>query len=398
LKSWLRKFVLASGTISLLGIGPAAAEPESAKPAVVLVDAGDLPRWREWTSQNGWRVIAPEAATAGNVDTRVQGLEAAVRAAIQDGSADASRIYLTGSGGAAAAVFYAISRVPDLWAAALALGGSPQPAIDTDRLFTANFTNVPVLWISAGPPDEALAGKLKAAGMNLEWKNGSGNIEVQILLDWLAGHTREEHPGSIDCETNSPTFARCYWIRMSKFDMAERNDVLPSSRVQPNPGAALDLGGFNYPLDDPGPGVLVASLHDKYSGPLKQGDRIVALDGREIAGAREFTELMAQIKEERAAAVLVQRGKSRTRIETRVILPKRAPVVTARVQAQYVPADQEIQIVSRAVTEMRVTVPRQWLPAVINWNGVPLEKLETPGCRLLTIEKALEHAAACPER
>jgi hypothetical protein len=68
------------------------------------------------------------------------------------------------------------------------------------------------------------------------------------------------------------------------------------------------------------------------------------------------------------------------------------------VQANYLPEDHEVQIVSRAVTEMRVTVPRQWVPAVLNWNGVPLEKLESPGCRLLTIEKALQSAAACPEQ
>ena len=59
---------------------------------------------------------------------------------------------------------------------------------------------------------------------------------------------------------------------------------------------------------------------------------------------------------------------------------------------------QDFLIVSRAVTEMRVTIPRQWVPAVLNWNGVPLEKLESPGCRLLTIEKALQRAAACPEQ
>ena len=71
--------------------------------------------------------------------------------------------------------------------------------------------------------------------------------------------------------------------------------------------------------------------------------------------------------------------------------------VTARVQAKYLPEDHEVQIVSRAVTEMRVTVPRQWVPVVLNWNGVPLEKLDTPGCRLLSIVKALQNAAACPE-
>jgi dienelactone hydrolase len=363
----------------------------------VLIDAADRPQVESWAGRNGWRVIAPLAAATGNIDTRVQDLQAAVLEATKNGSVDPARIYMMGRAGSAAAVFYAVSRVPDLWAAAVALGGSPQPAIDSDRLFTANFTNVPVLWLSAGPQDQALASKLKAGGMNLEWRGGEA-FEVESVLGWLAGHTRAEYPGAIDCETNSPTFARCYWIRMTRFDAAERNDVLPSSRLQAASSAALDLGGFGYKPDDPGPGILVSSLPEKYSGLLKIGDRIVALDGKDIADARRYADLMAQIKDERAAVVLVQRGKDRMRIETRIVLPKRAPVITARVLAKYLPEDHEVQIVSRAVTEMRVTVPRQWVPAVLNWNGVPLEKLESPGCRLLTIEKALQSAAACPEQ
>ncbi len=363
----------------------------------MLANAADPARWREWAGQKGWRLIAVEGASTDNIDMRVQALEAAVRAAIQDGSADDSRIYLVGSGAASAELFYTISRSPELWAAALAVGGSPQPAIDSDRFFAANFRNVPVLWIGAAPADDALAAKLKAAGMNLEFRNASGNIEVEPLLEWLARHTREKYPAAVDCETNSPTFARCYWIRMLKFDAAERNDVLDTSRIPASTGAALGLGNFRFPVDDPGPGVLVASLPEKYSGPLKTGDRIVALDGKEIANARQYAELMAQAKEERPAVVMVQRGKSRNRIETQILLPKRTPVVTGRVQAEYLPADHQIQIVSRAVTEMRVSVPRQWLPAVLNWNGVPLEKVEAPGCRVLTIEKAIEKVAACPE-
>jgi len=396
LRSWLRKSALACATISLLAGSPVAAQTAAPQPAIALIDAADRPQVESWANKKGWRVIAPMAAT-GNIDTRVQGLETAVLEATKSGSADPARIYMVGRGGSVAAVFYAISRVPDLWAAAVALGGSPQPAIDSDRLFTGNFANVPVLWLSAGPQDQALASRLKSGGMNLEWRGGEA-FEVETILDWLAGHTRAEYPGAIDCETNSPTFARCYWILMTRFDAAERNDVLPSSRLQATSIAALDLGGFGYKPDDSGPGVLVSTLPDKYSGPLKVGDRIVALDGREIADPRRYSDLMAQVKEQRAAVVLVQRGKDRMRIETSIVLPKRAPVVTARVQAQYLPEDHEIQIVSRAVTQMRVTVPRQWVPAVLNWNGVPLEKLDAPGCRLLTIEKALQNAAACPEQ
>jgi hypothetical protein len=183
---------------------------------------------------------------------------------------------------------------------------------------------------------------------------------------------------------------------MTKFDAAERNDVLPSTQMQPATAASLDLGSFGFKPDAPGPGVLVGFLPEKYSGPLKMGDRIVALDGREIADAKRYSEMMRQIKEERAAVVMVQRGKERIRIETNIVLSKHAAAATARVQANYDPAEHEIQIVSRTVTEMRVTIAPQWLPVLLNWNGVPLEKVETAGCRLLTINKEIENAAPCP--
>jgi len=358
------------------------------------VDGADAAQWQTWTKDLGWQVIVPPADAANaNPDVRVQALASAVEAAIRNAGVDAARVYLAGRGGAAAAVFYAISRVPDLWAAGIALGGSPKPAIDTNRLFTANFTNVPVLWIGdAG--DQALAEKLKSAGLNLEWRLAKGVTNGDVF-QWLAGHQRDEFPAAIDCETNSPTFARCYWIRMTKFDASERNDVLPSTRVAGGSGAALDLGAFVYSAADPGPGVLVSHLPEKYSGPLKMGDRIVALDGKPIQDARQFAETMEQIVEEKAVVALVQRGKERIRVETRIVLPKRDSAVTARVQAQYSPAEKEIQIVSRTVTEMRVTVPPAWAPATLYWNGLSLEDLKTPGCYALTVEKELLHAAPC---
>jgi hypothetical protein len=363
-------------------------------PAIVLVDGADAAQWQTWTKDLGWQVIVPPAEAANaNPDLRVQALASAVEAAIRNAGVDAARVYLAGRGSAAAVVFYAISRVPDLWAAGIALGGSPKPAIDTNRLFTANFTNVPVLWIGdAG--DQALAEKLKSAGLNLEWRLAKGVTNGDVF-EWLAGHQRDEFPAAIDCETNSPAFARCYWIRMTKFDASERNDVLPSTRLAAGSGAALDLGAFSYSATDAGPGVLVSRLSEKYSGPLKMGDRIVALDGKPIQDARQFAETMEQMVEEKAVVALVQRGKERIRVETRIVLPPRDSAVTARVQAQYSPAEKEIQIISRTVTEMRVMVPPAWTPAKLYWNGLSLEDLKTPGCYALTVEKELLHAAPC---
>jgi hypothetical protein len=361
-------------------------------PALAVVDQEDAAQWQAWAKDAGWRVIAGTASAAP--DARVQSLAAAVAEAVKTG-VDARRVYLVGRGAGTAGVFYTISRVPDLWAAALAIDGSPQPAIDTDRIYTANFSNVPVLWAGSGANDEALAAKLKEAGMKLEWRTSAG-LTNKTAFEWLARHTREEFPTEVDCETNSPVFGHCYWIQMTKFDPRERNDVLPSTHLQGANGASLNLGGFGFKPEEQGPGVLVSVLPEKYSGQLKIGDRIVALDGRPIDNARAYLEMMSRYTEDKAAVATIQRGKERIRIETRVVLPRRDAMVTARVEAQFLPADREIQIVSRTVTEMRVTVPPQWAQeSKLLWNGLTLEKVDGPGCYVLTVEKELLHAAKC---
>ena len=406
-KNWSAKSVPACATISLLAWScawlaaqspatlPAPAASSARTPAVALIDSADAAQWQTWAQGVGWRVITPSGSAAA-IDQRVQALAAAVQAAIQNGGVDPAHIYLAGRGEAAAAVFYTISRVPDLWAAAIALGGSPQPAIDSDRIFTANFSNVPVLWVSAGENDEALARKLKEAELNLEWRSAAGMTNATIF-EWLLKHRRDEFPAQIDCETNSPAFARCYWIQMTKFDVNERNDVLASTRLKAGSGAALDLGGFGWKADDAGPGLLVSFLPEKYSGPLKMGDRIVALDGKPILNARQYFETMSKIVEEKPVVAMVERGKDRFRVDTRIVLPRRDSAVTARIQAQYLPEDKEIQIISRTIKEMRVTIPPHWaLDSRLSWNGLPLEKIESPGCLVLTVDNELLHAAKCP--
>jgi hypothetical protein len=272
----------------------------SKTPAIAILDASDLAQWQAWTKDLGWKVIAPPppaSAQAGSPDARALALDAAVRDAIQDLGVDPRRIYLAGRGVTSSAIFYTIARIPDLWAAAVALGGSPEPAVATGRVFTANFTGVPVLWVSAGSGDSDLAGKLKTAGLNLEWRAAS-TITNAAVFEWLRQYSRDEFPASIDCETNSPTFGRCYWIQMTRFDPTERNDVLPPTRLNPGSGAMLDMGNFGFKPDDPGPGLLVSFLGEKYSGPLKMGDRIIELEGKPIENARQYTELMNQKVEE----------------------------------------------------------------------------------------------------
>ena len=242
---------------------------------------------------------------------------------------------------------------------AIAIEGSPQPAIDTDRIFAANFTNVPVLWISAAAADQEFAGRLKGAGLNIEWRSAAGLADTADFRVAGEAPARRVSAGDRLRDELSDLCALLldpdHEVRCRRAQRRTR-----STRLAPAPVPSLDLGGFGYKLSEPGPGVLITFLPEKYSGPLKMGDRIVALDGRPIADAKAYLELMAKYTEEKPAVVTVQRGKDRNRVETRVMMPRRDATVTARVQGQYVPADREIQIVSRTIKEMRVTVPPQW--------------------------------------
>ena len=146
----------------------AGAQPAAKTPAITLLDSGDAPQWQNWTKELGWQVIAPTVPAGADIETRVQAVAAAVEQAIAKSGADPA--HLPGAlGEEGASLFYAISREPDLWAAGLVLGGSPQAALDTGRIYAVNFTLTPVLWSGTGANDQALAAKLQSAGMNLEF-------------------------------------------------------------------------------------------------------------------------------------------------------------------------------------------------------------------------------------
>jgi hypothetical protein len=375
---------------------PLAAQP---KPAIALIDAADAAQWQTWARDTSWQILTAPAPASGSsspsIDARVQALAAAVEAAIRSGAIDPAHVYLAGRGDATAAIFYAISRVPDLWAAGVAIGGSPKAAFDTNRIFGANFSLVPLLWLAAEDA-KPMVDKLTAAKLKVEWQPLTPNTNPATVFQWLLTHARDPHPSPIDCETNSPTFGRCYWIQMTKFDAAERNDVLPSTRLPGGNGAALDVGNFTFKADDPGPGVLVSALPPKYDGPLKLNDRLLALDGKPLADAKAYLEMLEKVTEEKPVTITVQRGgKDRIRVETHITLPRRESGVTARVQAQYLPAERELQIVSRTVTEMRIMVPPEWAPGTLLWNGLALDSMKEPGCWLLSVEKELIRAARC---
>lgn len=320
----------------------------------------------EAAAQAGWSVLRLPEAEPNDATAK------AARSAVKGGPA-----YLAGAGASSSSVFYLAARVPDLWAAALAVEGSPRAAIDTNRLFAANTELAPVLWVTSAAEPPAMP------GYNVE-RRAPGEVSLEQALEWLAAHRRDPFPGRVDCESGNPELARCYWVEMTKFDFSRRNDVLGSSRVAPGSGAALALGGFGFDTGAPGPGVLVSWLPEKYEGPMKLNDRIVAIAGKEIADARGYFEYMNRATEEKRVAVMIQRGKERLRVETRIVPAKREETETARVRAEYLAVARELLIISRGVAEVRLTLPHYWVPCPVNWNGSAAGTATGAGCWMAT--------------
>ena len=372
------------------------ATAQAPKSALLVLLGGDTKTWQAACEERGWQFLQPSADSAGkSPDQRVKALSAEVEEAEKRLPVDPNRVYLAAQGGSVSTLFYVAARMPDLWAAAVAAGGSPRAAIDSNRLFAANNTNLPVLWLFANQDEEPLGKKLQSAGFNLEWREPAA-AKPEEIFEWLAAHRRDPFPTTADCETGSPLFTHCYWIEVTSLDPAERNDVLDSTRVQPlGSGARLALGPFGYNPAEPGPGVLVASLPEKYAGPLKLNDRILELGGKKLGDAAEYAQILYRTFDEKPVVVMVQRGKDRIRLETKIELAPGAEPVTARVRAQYLPDLQEVEVVSRAITQMKLTLPESWLPAKINWNGTEVANATAAGCWLLDEQKELLTAKRC---
>ena len=361
-------------------------------PLLVVLDAQNPAMWEQLAQKRSWRYIrnSVPANDAGMLALRTQ-----VKEAVASLGADPARVYLAGQGNGTPAVLLAASRLADLWTAAVAIEGTIRPAVNSNRLFGANTQDVPVLWYTNSSDPEQLRQKLAAQNFNLTVKAPEGLTPDQVL-DWLAEQHRDLDPAAVDCETGSTAFASCYWLQLTGFDLSKRNDVLGSSRVNAGSAAYLGLGGFGYDSNAPGPGVEVAWLPPNYKGPLELHDRIVSVAGKPIANASEYIALMDQASEEKAAAVVIERGKERKRIETKIVVPKREETSTVRVQGSWLVADKEVQIISRGVSQLRLTLPVSWAPVAINWNGSDLGKAEQGGCWDLSIAADPPTAKRCP--
>jgi hypothetical protein len=280
-------------------------QAQAASPQPLLIVLGPQPGpWMEQAASRGWTAAVPPASIFQN--DFVRGVEAEV--ARHDG-VDSSRIYLIADGGNAGSAIFIASRIPHLFAAVAAVGGSARPWVETNRLYAANLSQVPILWVNA--EDDPARQRLSSARIRF-----AATATPAEVIEFLATHNRAEPPSKVDCETGSPQFARCFWIEMTKFDPSRRNDVLPPTRVIPGAGAYLDLGRFSYNPAAHGPGIEVVGLPEGNRSPLSYGDRIVAIGGVPIEDARAYIRFMDQVREETSACgwklVLCCHGVKRT--------------------------------------------------------------------------------------
>src|SRR5882672_8533344 len=118
---------------------------------LILPGATDEPSVRKLFSQwypvaavRGWNCAMP--FVAGVSDGAVKAVELVIADAKKRvPQIDETRVYLAGLGGSTPEVFYTLSRAPDLWAAALAIQGSPGQAVNSYKLYGANAQVAPLL-------------------------------------------------------------------------------------------------------------------------------------------------------------------------------------------------------------------------------------------------------------
>ncbi len=341
-------------------------------------------QWEEAAREEGWNLVLPWNGGAYSFasDAGVRALAAILEDYAKRTPVDRQRVFLAGHGDGAPAVFYALSRSPDRWAAGLAIGGDAGRVIDSNRLFAGNAAAIPILWVYQEerlPALQQSIDRLQSAGLNLSLL-AANEFTVKDSIAWLKPHRAEFPPVRVDYETGSPEFTTAFWVSIRGFDFRLRNDALDSTRVDPGTGAFLRLGGFGYDPAGDGPGLRVKWLPANYKGPLKREDVIVSIAGTMIEDARHYGEFMEAQRESRDVGVILLRNGKSQRLEARIVIPHREEEETARVHAEYLKDSGEIMLVSRGAQSLAVTVPEGWAPVKLSWNGLDIADAASAGC------------------
>jgi hypothetical protein len=313
------------------------AEPNS--PVAVILDA----KPDRWPVPAEWMKLVPQVDALTDIGVKV--VELMLADAAKRTNVNWNRVYLLGE---AQFVTFAVSRIPDICAAAASVGGDAKLAIATNKIYTANSQLVPKL--DAKSEKEA--------------------------IDFVGKQETMPMQPKVDCETGNQAFTRCYYLQITKFDPRMINQALGTTRVNPGPLVRLAIGQFGYTPD-----IEVT----KAMGPLKTGDRIIAFNGKEVNDHNEYERLLARMNEDQAVTLTVQRGKQRQRIETSAKVAQRDEPLSGRIRGEYSVESKELLVISRAVAEFAIQLPRPWSGATINWNGVEVSKNTAAGCWLVSI-------------
>lgn len=344
-------------------------------------------QWEPVVAAHGWHLVLPwtEGHFAFHSEEGMRTVRLILEDFLRRHRVDPRRVYLAGHGDGAPGVFSAISRMPDVWSAALAIGGDANLAIATNRIYAGNAASIPLRWLYEGDREPVLRGairRMEYAGLRGRFEAAS-EFRTEEAVEWLRQHTSPALPTSVDFETGSLEFRRSHWVEITEFDFAQRNDVLASTRVDPGTGAFLRLGGFGYDPEGKGPGVPVKWLPPNYKGPLMIDDCIVSIAGKMVQDAAHYGEMMEAQRESRDVGVILRRNGKNIRIESRIVIPQREESETARILAEYLADAGEIVVVSRGVKSAKLRIPEAWAPARISWNGTDLQSGATAGCWLL---------------
>ena len=367
-KNWLSAFGPACATISLLLCGAAAASAQT--PAIALIEPADAPQWQTWAKETGWRVVT--GAAAANPDARVLALAAAVQRRHRQ-TVSIPRVSTSPDAAAAAAgVFYAISRMPDL------LGRG-----DRDRrLSAAGHRHRPHLrrqlhqraravGQQRQPGDQALAAKLKSDGLNVEWRAAAGLSPAAFSSGSASTSASPSPPRSIA----KPTSPAIRALLLDSGDevrrrRAQRRPALHAPRWRARSPRSTSAASGTKPTS-PAPACSSPSSPRNINGPLKMGDRIVATRRPSHRDAEAISRNDGEVHrgEARRGHRAARQG-ARPRRDADRACRSAIVTVTARVQGQYLPADNEIQIVSRTITEMKRDHPAAMgagQPPVMEW-------------------------------
>jgi hypothetical protein len=124
---------------------------------------------------------------------------------------DASRIYVDGSGSAAAAALLYCARFPGVTTGAIVRGAPPE------KVDFANCRGTPLLFVGAEPKAFFEANKA-LEGFVLEHRDA---LDDAGFATWLTDHPKVWAPRKIAIETDQRDFASSYWLRITDEDPAK---------------------------------------------------------------------------------------------------------------------------------------------------------------------------------